>query len=56
MYSRVITLDSCQIFVNLYPALRYKNANNGSHFNIYEDVCNARPGLELFSFFAKKKT
>ena len=50
-----MALDSCQNFVNLNAALRLKNANNCSHFNIYEDICNAPPSVEFYSLFAKGK-
>ena len=50
-----MALDSCHNFVNLNAALRLKNANNFSHFNIYEDICNAPPSVEFYSLFAKGK-
>ena len=41
--ARVMALDSRKNFVCFYPALRYCNASNCSHFNIYDDImsCSA---------------
>ena len=54
IYNRVMTLESYQNFVKIYPALRFLNANNFSNLNIYEDTCITLPSLELFHYLLKE--